>query len=176
MYKTIKAHIEVSAKSKFINISAENFNVRSFINERVGIVNFTGLLKDFQLKSKLLNKAFNNKLINMRGYINFVFRGKILNLEEVNFNKDGLYVAKVFGELVIGDEKRETSATVPIKIKGNRITTIAEFSIRIEEKNVKKVNSLMQERIPKAFRIDIRKLGISRDIGVTLKAKYQLDK
>ena len=170
--RTGQLHIETS--NRFMDVVADNYQVYSELNPTSGEVSFKGLMKSFEFKMGALDQAFNSNRLDLSQYSKFTFNGNIINRSQINFGSPGEYSVVVDGFLYIGSFKRKTSARGTIKVLDNgRLDTYADFSIRIEEESMNTINKLMKEKLPSVVALDTEKLGISRDISISLKANYR---
>jgi len=173
-YQTRVGHVYVKSSNRVLDVEADNYQVYSSVDAATGEVLFTGLIKSFEMKLGAVDRVFNSGKVDVSGYPKFRFEGKIKNIKDLDLDKPGTYVTNVKGILYIGDEKRVTSATGRIIVNSSVSMQIeSEFLMTIEEKNMKKINKLMKERLPTTLGIDPSILGISRDIFLKLKGYYK---
>ena len=169
-------HIHVSSSNSIKKIEADNFQVSSFITLETKEVKFEGLLKSFEFKLGALDRVFNSERINVNQYPKIKFEGKIVGLPK-NFdpNKKADYDVEVKGILYIWDEKRKTSANGKITCTGDgELFAKSGFIMRIEENSMKKLNELIDKKLPSAINVSTESFGVSRDIYVDLDVAYQL--
>ena len=166
-YFTRIAQITVKSTNKIHDVHADNNQVLSQLNTQTGELNFTALIKSFEFKVGAINRMVNSEKLNVTQYPKITFEGKIVDLSKVDFNKAGTYEVMVKGMLYIWDEKRVTSAKGQIIVNGDgTIGGSSVFDIKIEEKNVDKVNKIMREKLPSVVSLDTNTLGISRNIHI----------
>jgi len=139
-------HVNIQSSNAVSDIEADNYQVQSTLNKTTGEVSFVGLTKSFTLESGALDKAFNSQYVNVDGYSKFRYKGKLLNLDKINFEKAGEYEFDVIGDLTVG-------------------------GIRIEPENVDQINNLLKERISEAINFEV--LGVSRDINIGVLFNYR---
>jgi len=170
---TRTAHIHIKSKNSVKNVEADNYQMRGQIDPLTGKVEFVGLLKSFEFKLGALDQAFNHDKVTLTQYPRITYDGKIKNLKQISFNKPGTYNVNIKGTLYIWDEKRVTSAKGKLIVNGDG-TVRAEsiFDIRIEEKNVDKLNMIIKEKLPSVMNLDINSFGISRDINISLEGNF----
>lgn len=173
-YVSRTGHLHVKSTNRVMNIEADNFQVYCEINTSTGEVNFTGLMKSFEFKLGALDQAYNGSKVDMNRYPKFEYKGQLKNFKSIPFDKPGSYEANVNGILKIGDFTRDTSAKGRITVSPNgTISATANFTIVIEEQSMQLINKLMREKLPSAVSIDTKKLGVSRNIQLNLKAEYR---
>ena len=64
------------------------------------------------------------------------FKGKITNLEDIVFDKDGTYKAFVSGDLTMHGETKAVKTTATITINAKAISATADFSVKLEDYKV----------------------------------------
>jgi hypothetical protein len=173
-YVSRTGHIHVESANRFKDIVADNYQVYSEVIPTTGAVSFTGLMKSFEFELGALDQAFNSSRLDLSHYSKFKFEGELSNNQSIKWDQAGTYPVMVTGLLYIGSFKRKTSAQGNI-IVGNdgKIRADAAFTIVIEEESVKTINKMMKEKLPSVMALDVDKLGISRNINLTLTAAYR---
>ena len=173
-YVSRTGHIHVESANRFKDIVADNYQVYSEVIPSTGAVTFTGHMKSFEFKLGALDQAFNSSRLDLSQYSKFKFEGKLSNYQSIKWEQSGTYPAIVTGLLYIGGYKRKTTAQGNIVIGNDgKMRTDAAFTIVIEEASVQTINKMMKEKLPSVMALDIDKLGISRNINLTLSAAYR---
>ena len=168
-------HINVVSENKIKKVEADNYQVYSTVDLTTGDVNFEGLLKSFEFKLGAADRVFSSDRVNVKQYPKIRFEGKI-PVTQINLNTYGEINVEVDGMLYIWDEKRRTKANVTITSVGDgkQVFAYSSFLMRIEEGSMKKLNSIMKDKLPDVLNINTETLGISRDIIVNLDATYKV--
>ncbi len=167
-------HVHVESHSRFLDVIADNYQVYCEIIPGSGLVKARGLIKSFEFKLGALDRAFNSDRVNLREFSKFTYEGYISNINQINFDKPGSYSVQVQGTLYVGNYKRITPAGGTIRVSADgTVRAETSFSIRIEESSVETINRLMKEKLPSIISLDANKLGISRDIQLTLNANFR---
>jgi len=173
-YVSRTGHIHVESANRFKDIVADNYQVYSEVIPTTGAVTFTGLMKSFEFQLGALDQAFNSSRLDLSQYSKFKFDGKLSNYKSINWEQAGTYPATVTGLLHIGGFKRKTTAQGNIVIGNDgKIRADAAFTIVIEEASVNTINKMMKEKLPSVMALDVDKLGISRNINLSLSAAYR---
>jgi len=168
------AHISVKSSNDYKNIEADNYQVRGTVDIETGMVNFKGLLKSFEFKLGALDRIFNSDKLNVTEHPSFSFEGRIMKHKSIPFNKPGIYKLEIRGKLYMWDEKRFTTAKGSIEVLADRsFKASSDFVIKIEEKNVEKINKLLRNRLPKLVSVDLNTFGVSREILIKLNANFK---
>ena len=141
------------------NIEAFNKQALSVLDIKTGEILAVVLMKSFEFKKSLMQEHFNENYVESDKYPKATFKGKITNLEDVDFTKDGKYVLKVDGEMSLHGVTRPVSTKAEAIITNGVIQAKAEFYLVVKD-----------------FNIEIPRLvvnNISDKILVNLKFRYQ---
>ena len=142
-YVSRTGHVHVESANRFKDIVADNYQV-------------------------------NSSRLDLSHYSKFKFVGELSNNQSIKWDQAGTYPAMVTGLLYIGSFKRKTAAQGNITVGNDgKIRADAAFTIVIEEESVKTINKMMKEKLPSVMALDVDKLGISRNINLTLTAAYR---
>jgi hypothetical protein len=135
-YMTKTGKISFFSKTKMEDISAINTSISSIIDASTGDVKFVGLMKSFKFPKPLMEEHFNENYVESDKFPKTTFAGKITNLFEVNFAKDGKYPVVVSGVLEIHGVKKNVDSKGTITVKGNNIAADAKFIVLLSDYNV----------------------------------------
>ena len=97
---------------------------------------------------------FNENYMESDKFPKSIFKGKITNLDKINFSKDGTYPVNVKGVLEIHGVKKEVEANGQFKVSGETVIAIAEFEIVLEDYAIT-IPSLVKDKISKTARIKV---------------------
>ena len=171
---TRAAHVNVQSNNNIKNIEADNYQVNSLIDLSENSITFEGLLKSFEFKLGVIDRAFSSDRVKLNKYPKIRFEGTISGLDQLNLNEFGEYPVEVNGTLFIWDEKRKTSAkgTLTSIGDGQQVFASSGFKMRIEEASMKKLNGLIEEKLP--LGISAKSFGVSRDILILFDGTYKV--
>ncbi len=173
-YYSRTGHVHVESRNKLKNIEADNYQIVSTLDLETGVTKFSGLLRSFEFRLGALDRVFNSRDLNVSQYPKIVFEGKVKNFKSIPVNKPGKYKARVSGYLYIWDETRFTEATGTLEVLDNgNIRAVSHFVMTIEDGSVRKLNRLMEQKIPRAFNVNTSTLGVSKDILIDLNLTYK---
>lgn len=168
-YFTRTAHIHLKTSNRFMEVEADNYQVFAQLDATSGELTLTALLKSFEFQFGAANRVLDSKELNVSQYPKATFEGRIINLQQVNFNRPGNYKVKIDGMLYVWDEKRRTSSDAILSVRPDgSVYAKSSFIMIIERKNVDKVDQLMREKLPDIISIDTQTIGISRNIYVDM--------
>jgi polyisoprenoid-binding protein YceI len=130
---------KISFYSKAIieNIEAHNRSVTCVIDTKTGLVQFSVPIKGFEFEKALMQEHFNENYLESDKFPKGEFKGQIINNNEIDYTKDGVYPAKVIGKLTIHGETNNVEADGKVTKEGNKIILSSEFNIRLPDYKIK---------------------------------------
>lgn len=130
---TKNGYIRFYSDAAMEKIEATNHQVNAALDLSTGDFVFKVLMKSFEFEKALMQEHFNENYIESDKYPNSIFQGKILNIKDVNQEKDGEYPVNVEGKLTIH------GVTKPIKEKGvivvgkGKVTGKSKFNVLLAD-------------------------------------------
>lgn len=113
---------------------AENTTVVAAIDLKDGTIAFEAVVKNFQFENSMMQEHFNGKKwMDSENYPNATYTGKITNLKEIVFTKDGAYKAKIEGELTMHGKTVKVNIPATIIVNGKLTKATADFSVKLED-------------------------------------------
>jgi polyisoprenoid-binding protein YceI len=112
------------------------------------------LIKSFVFEKALMKEHFNENYLESDKYPIALLKGKVANLDEVNFAQDGTYEADIEGELTMHGITRPISEKGTFEVKGNQITGKSKFTILLADYEVK-IPSTVADNIAKEIEISV---------------------
>lgn len=137
-YTTRTGSARIFSTTPAEDITANNYSVTSTIEPATGEMIFLVAVQSFEFEKSLMQKHFNQpNFMDSKAYPRITFRGKIQNLEDVQWDTDGRYEVNVEGDLTIRDVTKTIAEKGVIEIKDGEITASSVFVVRqIGEYNV----------------------------------------
>lgn len=135
-YMTKTGQIRFSSETPVEKIEATNNQVNSAMDISTGDFVFKVLIRGFEFKKALMQEHFNENYMESDKMPTSTFTGKITNLKEINFNRDGVYKAIVEGNLTIHGVTQKIKEKGTIEIKGGRIIAKATISVKPKDYNI----------------------------------------
>ncbi len=142
------------------DIEANNYKTVSTIDTSTGDVVFSLPMQSFEFEKALMQKHFNSTdFLDTKKYPKAKFVGKITNLNNINFEKDGTYKVTVDGELTIKDIAKQQIIDGTIVVNGKIIEVTSKFKITLADHGI-------------AFKNGKPSTNIAKTVEVTLVAEY----
>lgn len=113
---------------------AENKTGIAALNTKNGDVAFEVVIKNFSFSNPKMQEHFNSAgWMDSDKYPTANFKGKIQNLSDIRFKKNGMYNATVEGDLTIHGVTNPIKTTTVITIAGKKINSKTDFKIKLED-------------------------------------------
>lgn len=136
------------------DIDGTNNEVASMLNIKTGELAFTVLVKSFHFKRALMEEHFNENYMESNQFPKASFKGRITNLQNINFTANGTYTAETEGELTIKGITRKISTPAKITVQKGGITGTATFRIVLADYGIK-IPSVVADKIAKEAEITV---------------------
>ncbi|QHL86945.1 YceI family protein [Nibribacter ruber] len=156
-YMTRTGYISFFSKAPLEDIEAHNRQVVSILDTKTGELVFSVPMKAFQFKKALMQEHFNENYVESDKYPKATFKGKILNLQEIDFGQDRLYNLQLEGVLTIHGVERLLKTNATLDVKGRQLQGRANFSVTPQEFNIE-IPALVREHIAKRIDISVQML------------------
>ena len=154
-------HIKFFSHTAVEDIEANNNTAVSTINTESGDVVFSVPMQGFEFEIPLMQKHFNGgKFLDTKKFPKGKFKGKITNLDEIDFTKDGTYNAMVKGDMTIKEKTKPVSQKGTITVKDGKIMVMSKFNLTLADYDV-------------TFAKGKPSKNIAKDIEITVHSEYK---
>ncbi len=133
---TKNGHIRFYSKTPMETIEAHNRQVNCALNVETGDFVFKILMKSFEFEKALMQEHFNENYVESDKYPNAIFKGKITNMEAIDFSKNGKYKATVKGSLIIHGVAKKIVEEGTFTVKDEKVQGYSVFEIKPEDFNI----------------------------------------
>jgi polyisoprenoid-binding protein YceI len=118
-------------------------------------------MQSFEFEKALMQEHFNGKdFLNTKEFPKAKFSGKITNLSEVDFSRDGSYPTIVKGEMTIKDVTKPLETKGTITVSSKSVTANSTFNLVLADYGI-------------TFKKGKPSTNIAKEIEATVKAEYQ---
>ena len=153
-YFTKAGVISFTAGTALEDIDGINKSATCVFDATSGQVEFALLVKGFEFKSALMQEHFNENYMESDKYPKSIFKGKVTNIDKVNFQKDGIYPVTVKGTIEMHGVKKEIETTGTFKVSGETVLSTAEFTIVLEDYKIE-IPGVVKDKISKTAKIKV---------------------
>lgn len=151
-----KSQIKFFSTTPAEDIEANNTASVSTINKITGEVVFSVPMQGFEFEKSLMQKHFNSdKFLDTKTFPKAKLKGKITNLNEIDFSKDGIYNAVIEGELSIKGKTNPLKEKGTITVKGDLVTVYSKFNATLADYGIEFVKGKPSSNIAKTVEITV---------------------
>lgn len=151
---TKTGHIWFYSEAPLETIEAHNYQATSILNTGTGEMVFKLAMTAFQFKKALMQEHFNEKYVESDKFPESIFKGKIVNLDKVDFSKDGAYSVIVEGSLTIHNVTNPVKAQGTITVKGGKVFATSLFQVAVADYNIN-IPAAVKDNIAKTIDIHV---------------------
>ena len=113
-------------------------------------------MQGFEFVKALMQEHFNSdKFLDTKQFPKAKLKGKITNLAQVNFAKDGTYNATVEGEMTIKGVTNPVKLSGPVTVKGKSIEVQSKFNITLADYGITFVKGKPSSNIAKTVEVTV---------------------
>jgi len=112
-------------------IEAKNDQVNCALDTQSGFFVVQVLMRSFVFEKALMQEHFNEEYVESDRYPTAVFKGKVQNMQQINFSKPGTYPAVIVGQMTIHGHTQQVKATGSFTISKDLINASAKFPIKL---------------------------------------------
>lgn len=153
-YFTKTGQVTFTSDAPLEKIEAKNNTATCVIDAATGNMQMALLIKSFKFEKALMQEHFNENYMESSKYPKATFKGKITNISDVNFKKDGTYKVKVSGNLTMHGVTKAIETDGEIIVKGKSITAKATFKVAVADYKIE-IPKVVREKIAKEVEIDV---------------------
>lgn len=153
-YLTRTGKVTIFSSTKLENFESFNNETSSVLDSKTGDVIVLVPIKSFKFESALMEEHFNENYLESDTYPKADFKGKITNIGEVNFAKDGVYNVKASGKLTMHGVSNDVNIPGTVTVKGNAITAVSKFIINPNDYKIK-IPKLMAGKVSEQIEITV---------------------
>ncbi len=159
-YITKNGNIRFYSEAPTENIEAINKQVNSALDLASGDFVFRVLMKAFEFEKALMQEHFNENYVESHKFPNATFVGKVTNISELDISRNGLYDAKIEGDLTIHGVTKKISEKGTFEVVDGTIKGKSVFFVAVADYDIK---------IPRAVISNIaEKIEVTVDVSLSL--------
>jgi hypothetical protein len=151
---TQTGHVWFYSKAMSETIEAHNKQVAATVNTTTGDVGLRMLIKSFSFEKKLIEEPFNENYMESDKFPKSSFKGKIANINSVNFEVDGTYQTTVDGDLTIHGVTKKVSADISIEVSKGDVKGISKFKVKPKDYRIK-IPTVVADKISEQIEINV---------------------
>lgn len=154
-YFTKSASITFDASGPLEDIHSTNGSVAVIINTETGDIQTSAVIKSFVFDKQLMQEHFNENYMESEKFPKSNFKGNIVNNNEINYNKDGSYTAKVNGKLTLHGITQDIVTNAKININAGKISVENQFYINCSDYGIS-IPGAVKEKVSNKVKITLK--------------------
>ena len=119
-----------------------------------GALEMAVLVKGFKFEKALMEEHFNENYMESDKFPKAVFKGKVVNMEEIDISKDGEYNATLSGNLTLHGVTNAIESPATFKVSGSSIAGMTSFEVAVADYGIE-IPKLVSDNIAKIVKIDV---------------------
>lgn len=153
-FMTKNGYIGFSSHTAIDDIKADNNQVAAVLDISTGDMVFQVLIKSFHFEKALMEEHFNENYMESDKFPKSTFRGKIINLSSVDFNKPGKYDVTVDGDLNMHDVTNKISVKGTIEVVQEGVNAFSKFNVVPEDYKIN-IPGVVRDNIAKTLEVTV---------------------
>jgi polyisoprenoid-binding protein YceI len=153
-YMTRNGYIGFYSHTALEDIKGDNNQVASVLDIATGGIVFQVLIKSFHFDKALMEEHFNENYMESEKFPKSTFNGKITNLSEIDFSKNGTYDVNVEGDLTIHGVTNKVTAKGTLEVRSDGISASSRFTLVPEDYKIE-IPGLVRNNIAKSMEITV---------------------
>jgi polyisoprenoid-binding protein YceI len=101
-----------------------------------------------------MQEHFNENYMQSDQFPNSTFNGKITNIKDINFGKDGIYKAVVEGDLMMHGVTNKIKANGTLEVKDGKVLGKSTFNVLLKDYNIT-IPKAVVKNIAESIQIDV---------------------
>ena len=151
-----KSHLTFFSHTDVEDISADNYKAVSTLDASTGAVVFSVPMQSFEFDKSLMQKHFNSpKFLDTKQFPKAKFKGNIIDLTKVHFDKDGTYQTTVEGEMTLHGETNFVKEKISVIVKGDEVNVKSKFNLTLADYKIAFENGKPSTNIAKTVEVSI---------------------
>ena len=132
-------YIDRTGKASFFSsapledIDAHTDQVVSVLDINTGDIAASVLMRSFRFRKSLMQEHFNENYIESHKYPKASFRGRILNIAEIDLKQEGNYTLDIAGDITLHGVTKPLSVRSNAVVTGGRIQAKVAFPLTVKD-------------------------------------------
>lgn len=155
-----KTHFKFFSTTPAEDIQANNYKAVGTIEKSTGDIVFSVPMQSFEFEKALMQEHFNSKkFLDTKTNPKSKLIGKITNLNQINFEKDGSYTADIVGDLTLNGVTNPVKEKATISVADGKVSLMSKLNVTLNDYKI-------------AFKSGKPSTNIAKTVEVTVHAAY----
>ena len=153
-YIARNGHVWFYSEAPMENIEAHNYQTTSILDKTNGDLAFSLMISGYEFEKALMQEHFNEKYMHSEKFPKSTFKGKIVNINEVDLSSEGKHNVKIKGDLTVHGVTKEVETDGVLEVKGDQIIGKAKFPVTVADYDIE-IPSLVKDNIAKVVDVNV---------------------
>ena len=137
IYFSESGTVTFSSTTIFETFHAENNQVPALLDIENGQITFSALIQSFKFKNRLMEKQFNEYIIDSESNPRANFKGRIINIKEIDFNDYSPKRVEIEGRMYLNGTKKTICIFGVIHPQKDQVTGNSTFILNPSDFDIK---------------------------------------
>lgn len=152
-----QTHVKFFSSTPAEDIEANNYASVSTFNTETGEGVFSVPMQSFEFEKSLMQKHFNSsKFLDTKAFPDAKLKGKVSNVGDVDFTKDGSYQVVIEGDLSIKGKTKPISEKATLTVNGSTLAVDSQFNVTLADFGVTFLKGKPSTNISKTVEVTVR--------------------
>ncbi len=156
-YMTRTGKVTFFSSTPLENIEAFNNETAAVLDPATGDFVFQVPVKSFRFEKALMQEHFNENYMESGKYPKAEYKGKITDLDKINFSKNGTYNVTTKGKLTIHGVSRDVTLPATVTVKDKTVMVNSEFKVKPQDYDIK-IPGLVENKIAKEIEVTVNSI------------------
>lgn len=131
--KTGKIYFDATSPGSPERVEATHRTATCVVDIQTGSIQFAMLMKGFEFERALMQEHFNENYVESDKYPNATLKGKVTNISQIDFTKNGSYTAEIEGDLTIHGTTQSIKETGTFEVKDDKVNGKSKLTILLAD-------------------------------------------
>jgi polyisoprenoid-binding protein YceI len=136
------------------DVKAINNQAACVFDPATGEIVFQIAIKSFVFKKALMQEHFNENYLESHKFPKAVLKGKLMQVEKIDFSKNGKYPVIVNGEMDLHGVKKTVNEKGMLEVKDGKIFLSSDFQITLADYNIS-IPKIVEDKLAKVADVQL---------------------
>jgi len=136
------------------DVKAVNNQAACVFDAATGEIVFQIAIKSFVFKKALMQEHFNENYMESHKFPKAVLKGKLMQVEKIDFSKNGKYPVIVNGEMDLHGVKKPVNEKGMLEVKNGKIFLSSDFQITLADYNIS-IPKIVEDKLAKVADVQL---------------------
>lgn len=153
-YFTRNGTVVFHSSAPLEDITADNRSVTAVLDAESGALEFSALMRSFNFKKALMQEHFNENYVESEKFPKATFKGKVVDMDKVDFATPGTYPVTVSGDLTLHGVTQPLTTEAVFEVGDAAITGKSEFIARPADFDIE-IPGIVRDKIAKEIKVTV---------------------